>query len=105
MLVLSHKRIMPQGALANATTSLARGGCKSFVAIHTGRKQAKTVDEIADETRQGRQQVLNAATKLAHRGLCHREKHGNAVAYRKDPFYQGAAANHWRSGQVQGLAR
>lgn len=59
-----------------------------FLAVHSGRKQAKTVDEIATETREGRQQVLNAATKLAQQGVIHPEKRGRVMAYRRDPFYQ-----------------
>jgi hypothetical protein len=59
-----------------------------FAAVHKGRKQAKTVDEIAAATREGRQQVLNAAGALAQQGIIQAEKRGRTLAYRRDPFYQ-----------------
>lgn len=60
-----------------------------FVSVHTGRKQIKTVDEIAAATGHGRQVALNAATSLANEGIIHKEMRGKLVAYRRDPFFQG----------------
>lgn len=59
-----------------------------FVAVHTGRKSSRTVDELAKLIGKGRQVTLNAATRLANEGLIHRSKEGNSVSYQKDPFYQ-----------------
>lgn len=64
-----------------------------FLSVHSGRKQAKTVGEIAEETEEGRQQVLNAAVALAQQGIIHKEPRGRGVAYRRDPFYQANRAN------------
>lgn len=63
-----------------------------FESVHTGRKQAKTVDEIASETGEGRQQILNAAVRLAQQGLIHKESRGKHVAYRRDEFYMANRA-------------
>jgi len=59
-----------------------------FEAMHCGRKQVKTVDQLASDTGEGRQQVLNAATQLANQDIIHRERNGRSIAYRRDPFYQ-----------------
>lgn len=63
-----------------------------FVAVHSGRKQTKSVDDIAAETGEGRQQVLNAANRLAQQGLIHSEKQSRMMIYRRDPFYQANRA-------------
>lgn len=61
---------------------------KVFMAIHTGRRQAKTVDELADETGIPRQQVLNATGILARQGIVHQDSRGRSALYRRDQFYQ-----------------
>lgn len=59
-----------------------------FTAVHTGRKQWKTIDELAKETGEGRQQVLDAAGSLAQHGIIHAEKRGRLMTYKRDPFFQ-----------------
>lgn len=73
-----------------AVQSIGRSRVKRavFTAVYTGRKQSKTIDEIAEETGEGRQQVLNAAGRLAQQGILHGEKRGRLTVYRRDPFYQ-----------------
>lgn len=59
-----------------------------FTAVHTGRKQSKTVEEIAKETRQSKQAVRDAARLLAQEGIIHAEMQGRLIVYRRIPFYQ-----------------
>lgn len=63
-----------------------------FESVYSGRKQSKTVDEIADETGEGRQQVLNAAIRLAQQGLIHQETRGRLAVYRRDEFFMANRA-------------
>lgn len=76
--------------IEHAVTVIGRSEMRRLVfkAVHTGRKQKKTVDDLAKELGKPRQQVLNAAGQLANQGLVHREKSGRRMLFAKDPFYQ-----------------
>jgi hypothetical protein len=56
-----------------------------FAAIYHGKKELKTVPELAEATGLSEKQILNAGKKLAGNQLVEQDKVDGRVAYRKDP--------------------
>ncbi len=86
---VSDVRSNPQDQMAHAARVLGRSvpRQKVFVAIHTGKKQAKTISEIVQFTGLPRKAVLNEARKLFNNHIIENTKKAGELAYVKDPFY------------------
>jgi len=61
---------------------------KVFRAIYTGKKNPKTVRQLASVTRLNGKQILTEGKKLADEGIVHQTRLDGATAYEKIRFYQ-----------------
>jgi hypothetical protein len=82
-------RSNPQDQIAHAARVVGRSEHrrKVFIAIHTGKKRAKTVAEIVSLTSLPRKRVLEEAVKLCNNRIVGKTKVGHELAYERDPFY------------------
>src|SRR6266540_1378051 len=85
-------RSNPQDQIAHASRVL--GGSeprrKVFAAIHTGKRQVKTISDIGKATGLPRKTVLNEARVLFNNRIVKSTKVDGELAYVKDPFYSAS---------------
>jgi DNA-binding transcriptional regulator GbsR (MarR family) len=86
---VSDARSNANDQLAHAAKSLGRSEHRRqvFRAIYAGKRQAKTVDEIAATTGITRKQVLTEGKVLANNHIVHQVVARGQTAYEKDPFF------------------
>lgn len=82
-------RSNPQDQIAHAARVIGRSlDCRAvFTAVYEGKKQVKTVSEIAQRTGLVRIRVLQEAGKLSDNDIIEKTKIAKELAYRKYPFY------------------
>src|SRR3990172_3520535 len=82
-------RSSPADQIAHAVDVLGRAPQRIavFTAIYTGKKAAKTVNELATATGLDRIRVLQEGKRLADNQIVKQVRAAGITAYERDPFY------------------